>query len=272
MSSLEVLVGLWDWRSWMVLRRNALVHFRNWKTAIVPPAMEPVIFFLAFGIGLGTFVGTMVFDGMTISYVNYIAPGLMAYTSFSTASFEALYGSYVRMFYQKTWDGMLGTQVELVHILWGEILWAGCRGGINGCIVGVVLTIFHFLGLVELVWPVLPLLVVCGFLAAWAFASFALIFTALVPSIDHMNYPVFMIGIPLGLISHTYFPLAPQHPVFFALLQLNPLYHLAETNRSWLLTGAPNLHLLGLVLSALVWLTVCVLINQPLMRRRVLGD
>ena len=38
MSSLEVLVGLWDWRSWVVLRRNALVHFRNWKTAIVPPA------------------------------------------------------------------------------------------------------------------------------------------------------------------------------------------------------------------------------------------
>ena len=52
MSAVRSLTAVADWRSWAVFRRNALVFLRNWRTAVIPPAMEPVIFFLAFGIGL----------------------------------------------------------------------------------------------------------------------------------------------------------------------------------------------------------------------------
>ena len=88
-----------------------------------------------------------IFLGHEVEYGTYVAPGLLAYTSFSSSFFEGLYGSYIRMFYQKTWDGMLGTQLELRHILWGEIIWAGCRGGMNATVVMVVLFIFHSLDL-----------------------------------------------------------------------------------------------------------------------------
>ncbi|MCA9629329.1 MAG: hypothetical protein KC766_16760, partial [Myxococcales bacterium] len=116
---LEVL----DWRSLAVLRRNALVYLRNWRTAFFPPAMEPVVFFLAFGLGLRGYVGDLNYRGATISYATYVAPGLIAYTAFGTPFYESLYSAYVRMFYQKTWDGILATQVELPHLVWGEILW-----------------------------------------------------------------------------------------------------------------------------------------------------
>src|SRR5690606_41633605 len=63
------------------------------------------------------------------------APGMMAYTAFATPYNESLYSAYVRMFYQKTWDGILATQVEIRHLLWGEILWAGFRGAANVTVV-----------------------------------------------------------------------------------------------------------------------------------------
>jgi len=262
-----------DWRSWAVFRRNGTVYFRNWRTAFVPPAMEPIIFFLAFGVGLGAYVGSMTVGESDVSYGSYVAPGLLAYTAFSSCYFESLYGSYVRMYYQKTWDGILATQVELHHIVWGEALWAGARGALNTAVVSLVLAGFHVGGYIEIAWWLLPAAPLLAFGFGWAVASFALIFTALVPSIDHMNYPVFLIGIPLGLVSNTYFPVDGLNPVIDVIIQANPVFHLAEVFRSSLLGGVPDWgNVLGLFASCGVILLVCMAAAQRLTRRRVLGE
>jgi hypothetical protein len=73
---MSTLFAIFDWRSIAVLRRNALVYFRNWKTAFFPPAMEPVIFFVAFGLGLGTYVGSLAYDGTDVPYATWVAPGV----------------------------------------------------------------------------------------------------------------------------------------------------------------------------------------------------
>jgi len=266
------MTGLLDWRTWSVFYRNAMVYLRNWRTAFFPPAMEPVVFFLAFGIGLGTYVGYMNYGDTSVSYTAYVAPGLLAYAAFTTPFFEALYSAYVRMFYQKTWDGILATQVEMHHIVWGEIVWAGARGFMNATVVALVLVSFHLFGWVDLEWGYLPLLLPLAFFAGWAFAAFALIFTAIVPSIDHMNYPSFLIGVPLGLISNTYFPVESDHPVLNALINMNPLYHLAESFRGVLLTGRANMHFVWLAVTTGSFLIVCTFFAQRLIRRRVLGE
>ncbi len=265
------LTSLIDWRTRAVFLRNARVYLRNWRTAFLPPALEPVVQFLAFGIGLGAYVGTMQYDGRPVDYASYMAPGMVAYTAFSTPFFESLYSSYVRMFYQKTWDGILATQVELRHIVWGEITWASARGVMNSIVVALVILVMHLLGFVHVKWQFLPLLPLIGFVAGWAFAAFGLIFTALVPNIDHMNYPVFLVGVPLGLISNTYFPTDRASPLIYALSQLNPVYHLAETYRSLLLRGDLDMHLPLLALTSAVALLVCATAAQHLVHRRVLG-
>lgn len=266
------LADITDWRAWAVFRRNGKVYLRNWRTAFIPPAMEPVIFFLAFGLGLGAYVGSMVYDGGPVGYGTYVAPGMLAYAAFSTPFFEALYSSYVRMFYQKTWDGILATQVELHHIVWGEALWAGARATMNTAVVALVLAVLDLVGAIELhLWAVLVLLPVTFFFG-WAIASFSLIFTAIVPSIDHMNYPVFLIGIPLGLVSNTYFPLDATSPIVSAIVQVNPVYHLAEGARALLVSGRFDLHLVWFVLTSAVLLLLCMTLAQRLTKRRVLGE
>ena len=147
MHALSLLLSVFDWRSRAVLGRNFKVFLRNWKTAMLPPAMEPVVYFVAFGIGLATYVGGVPHEGRMVDYGSWVAPGMMAYTAFATPYYEALYSAYVRMFYQKTWDGILATQVEIRHLVWGEILWAGLRGVCNTLVVGIDAVVWNNGGL-----------------------------------------------------------------------------------------------------------------------------
>jgi len=271
-SGLRNLMAVSDWRSWAVFRRNALVFLRNWRTALIPPAMEPVIFFVAFGLGFGGFIEDLDYHGVEINYATYVSAGLIAYTGFGTPYYEALYSAYVRMFYQKTWDGLLATQVELPSVVWGEILWGAARGMVNISIVSAVIAVFDLLGFVDVKVEFLLWMPVLGFIAGSAFASFALIFTAIVPAIDHMNYPVFLIGWPLSVVSNTFFPIEPESAWLFALMQLNPVYQLAECARGSLVLGNPGWHLLGLLGSSILFLIPCTLISIRLTHRRVLGD
>ncbi len=272
MSDAESLTAVLHWQSWAVFRRNALVYLRNWRTAVIPPAMEPVIFFAAFGIGFSGYIADLDYHGVQINYASYVAAGLIAYTGFGTPYYEALYAAYVRMFYQKTWDGILATQVELPSVVWGEILWAAVRGMVNISIVCVVIGVFDLIGVVDVSIAFLVFMPFLGFIAGCAFASFALIFTAIVPAIDHMNYPVFLIGWPLSLVSNTFFPIDPQNSVLRALWQINPVYQLAEAARGLLILGNPGPHLLGLVGSTLLFLVPCTVLATRLTRGRVLGE
>jgi len=272
MKALRHLAAVGDWRARAVLRRNLRVFMRNWRTALLPPAFEPIVFFLAFGIGLDRHVGGISYGSQTLDYATYVAPGLLAYSAWGTPFYEGLYSAYVRMFYQKTWDGILATQVELHHLLWGEILWAGARGFVNLCIVACVLAGFHALGFVQLQLQWLPLLPFIGAVAGWVFAAFGLIFTAIVPSIDHMNYPVFLIGIPLSLVSNTYFPVRPETAWLRWLMELNPVYQLAETFRGALVTGSFDQHAWRLLVLCGIYLAGLFLLAEHLLKKRVLGS
>jgi lipooligosaccharide transport system permease protein len=234
--------------------------------------MEPVIFFVAFGFGFSGYIEHLDYRGVDINYATYVAAGLIAYTGFGTPYYEALYSAYVRMFYQKTWDGILATQVEVPSVVWGEILWGAVRGMVNISLVSLVIAVFDLIGLVDVKAQFLVFMPFLGFIAGCAFASFALIFTATVPAIDHMNYPVFLIGWPVSLVSNTFFPVEPQHPALWALMQLNPVYQLAECARGLLVLGSPGPHLLGLLGSTVLFLVPCTLLSVRLTRRRVLGD
>lgn len=257
-----------DWRTRAVLRRNLRVYLRNWKSAFVPPLLEPVVMLLVFGMGLGAYVGAFFHEGRPVSYLEYIAPGIITYTFFTTAFMESLYGSFVRMFYQKTFEGMTGTAVERVHIIWAEILWAALRATMYSLCVALVLTFFHLAGLVRLSLPALFLLLPLGAAAAAAFSSFGLLFTARVPTIDHMNYPVFLIGIPLSLTSNTYFPVDRVHPWAAAAAQANPLYHLSRIFRHFILGGSPEPWMAwSLLVIALSGILLCRLAHRWMDRR-----
>jgi lipooligosaccharide transport system permease protein len=267
---LSWLAAALDWQSRAVTSRHLRVYLQNWYTAFLPPALEPVTMLVAFGIGLGGYVATLTWQGHPVEYMTYVAPGLLAYATFMTAIFQSLFGAFIRMRYQKTWEGQLTTQIELTHVVWGEVLWAGLLAAMYTAIVAMVLIGFHVAGLVTLQVAWLPVLLPVSFVAACAFGAMGLCFTAILPTIDHMNLPVFLLVLPMGLLSSTYFPL--EHPVLVALNLVNPLYHLAQVFRGLLLGGPVAVPLAGVVALSAILLAVLVPLDLRLLRRRVLGD
>ena len=90
------LVAAVEWQSRAVVARHLRVYLRNWHTAFLPPALEPVTMLVAFGVGLGGYVASLTWQGRPVEYTTYIAPGLLAYATFMTSIFQSLFAAFIR--------------------------------------------------------------------------------------------------------------------------------------------------------------------------------
>jgi lipooligosaccharide transport system permease protein len=226
---------------------------------------------LAFGVGLGRQIGMLSWQGARVDYLHYLAAGILAYTAFMSSFFQSLFAAYIRMHFQKSWEGQLTTQVRLEHVVWGEALWAATLATTYAVLVGVVLAGFGLAGKLTLHWVWLPATIPLLFVAALGFSAIGLYFTAILPSIDHMSLPFFLVIMPIGFASSTYFPL-PDVPWLAAAAQLNPLHHLAEGLRDLLLNGTATWHLAAAFGLCLLLLAVLIPLDMRLLRKRVFGD
>lgn len=259
------------WQSRAILGRHVRVHLRNWHTATLPPVCEPLILLLAFGVGLGSQIRELNWSGGRPDYLHYLAPGILAYTAFMASFFQSLFAAYIRMHFQKSWEGQLTTQIRLEHVVWGEALWAATLATAYAVMVCLVLAGFGFAGILALHWICLPMMIPLLFFVSLVFASAGLLFTAILPSMDHMTLPFFLVIMPIGFASSTYFPL-PDIPYLKVLVLLNPVHHLAEGIRWLLLNGVWTWHLPAAVFLCCAILGVLVPIDMHLLRKRVFGD
>lgn len=185
-----------------VWQRNTIVYQKIWKISFLPPLLEPLFYLAAFGVGLSTLIGVIRFQGMQISYIQFIAPALIAISIMYNAFFETTYASFVRMYYQKTYDAMMATPLSLADIMTGEIVWAATKSVIATSIMIGVISLF---GLIR--YPEGLLLVPLSLIGGFAFGSIGLFFTGITKSIETFNLPLFLFVTPMFLFSGTFFPL-----------------------------------------------------------------
>jgi lipooligosaccharide transport system permease protein len=246
--------------AWTVWRRNLDVFLKTWRVNLVPPFIEPFLYLIALGFGLGGFVGYI----GDVPYIDFIAPAIVAVSIMNSAFFECTYGSYVRMYYGKTFDAIIATPVSIEEVIAGELLWGATRSMIYTSLMLPVLVLF---GVVDL--PTSLLLIPFAFLGGLLFASIAMCFTAVTPSIDALNYPSFLFITPMLLFSGTFFPLTvlPQALQVFAYAVL-PLTHVVNICRGITLTLFSSFMLVSLAWITIVT-TVLFLLSVNLMKRRL---
>ena len=184
-----------------VWRRHLTVYEKSWKISFIPPLLEPLFYLLAFGIGLSALVGNVHYRGAAVPYVEFIAPALIAISIMYNAFFETTYSSYVRMYYQKTFNAMIATPLSLEEIITGEIVWGATKSIIAAAI---MLTVISAFGLIS--YPAGLLLLPLALLGGLAFGSIGMFFTGLVPNIDAFNLPIFLFITPMFLFGGTFFP------------------------------------------------------------------
>jgi lipooligosaccharide transport system permease protein len=211
-----------------VWQRNLTVYRQSWKIGFIPPLLEPLFYLLAFGVGLGGIVGNIRYQGSEISYVRFIAPALIAITVMNSSFFENTYASFVRMYYQKTFDAMMATPLTVEEIILGEIVWGATKALIATAIMMVVISCF---GLIR--YPEGLLLLPLAFLGGLAFGSAGMICTAIVPSIDLFNLPVFLFITPMFLFGGTFFPVENLPGWAQTTAACLPLTRLADLSRAF---------------------------------------
>lgn len=179
-------------RAFRVWQRNATVYKKLYRSSLTLNFFEPMLYLIALGYGLGGFIKEI--NGMT--YIEFIAPGIIMSSAMFAACYECTYGTYVRMVYQKTFDAILATPITFNELILGELLWGATKSLIYGTVIILVISLF---GLVKSSYVVflIPLILMCGLI----FASLSLIATAIVPGIDSFNYFYTLILTPLFLFS-----------------------------------------------------------------------
>jgi lipooligosaccharide transport system permease protein len=243
-----------------VWRRNSLV----WRKLAIPSMLgnlaDPLIYMLGLGYGLGAMLSEV--GGM--SYIAFLATGIVCSSTMMSASFEAMYSGFSRMHVQKTWDAIMNAPVTLDDVVLGEAVWAASKSFLSGM---AVLLVAWALGLVHsaLALWVIPIV----FLTGLAFASLGLIMTALSPSYDFFMYYFTLVITPMMLVCGVFFPVSQLPGPLQAATQVLPLTHAVELVRP-LMSGAvpPDIALHVTVLAA--YAVAGFYIALVLTRRRLL--
>ena len=232
-------------RAFRVWQRNFTVYTKLYRSSITLNFIEPMLYLLGMGMGIGGLVQQV--NGM--SYVEFIAPGLIASSSMFAATFECTYNTYIRMVHQKTFDAILATPVSSTELVMGEMLWGASQSVLYGVIIIIVLVGF---GLVHssLILLSIPMLFVSGML----FAAIGIIFASVIPVIYYFNYYFTLFITPMFLFSGIFFPLEQMPEALRGVAFFTPLYHLVNITRGTAMGGLPwaDALWLGVVTSALI--------------------
>ena len=228
-----------------VMSREVANFGTYWKGTTFSSVLEPVVYLLAFGLGLGATIVDRV-DGL--EYVEFVGTGMVATAVVFSSALPAMFGTFVKHHFQNTYDAILATPVDVEEIVTAEMLWIGLRSGFYGCFPLVVAIGFGL----DPAWGML-VVPVFAFVTALGFAGFGVAMAAMAQKIDQFNYVTTLVITPLFLVAGTFFPIDQLPQGFRIAAQVNPLHQLVELVRhaSFGFEAADPLRLAGLVLLAL---------------------
>jgi lipooligosaccharide transport system permease protein len=245
-------VGVWI--------RELTLFRRFWRSTTFSSVVEPVIYLLAFGFGIGALVSTI--DG--VPYIEFIGTGAVATAVLFSSVFTGMFATFVRRKFQRTYDGLLSTPVDVPEVVLAEASWIAAKAGVYGCAPLLVAMLF---GLPPS-WGMLAVPLI-GFVTGFGFALFGIWMSAIVKSIDSFNYVTSALITPLFLLAGTFFPLTNFPPIVQTLAQLNPLYHCVHLVRQAAF-GWQWPDLLFNVLALLVFVGVAAFLAVRAMSKRLI--
>jgi lipooligosaccharide transport system permease protein len=243
-----------------VLVREVINFLSYWKATTFSSTVEPTVYLLAFGFGFGSLVSTV--GGY--DYVEFVGTGTVATAVLFSSAFPAMFGTFVKFKFQRTYDAILAAPVDTEELVTAEAMWIAARAGVYGCVPMLVAMVFGL-------DPSPGMLVVpfVGALAGFGWACFGILVAAQAKAIENFNYVVSAVLTPLFLVAGTFFPIDELPGWAAALAQVNPLHHCVELVRHAVFGFEPGRDLLHLAVLAVFALLMWRVAAARLERRLV---
>lgn len=205
-----------------VMSRDVAVFRHSWVSTTFSAIVEPIIFLLAFGFGIGHLINRV--EG--VDYIPFVGTGVVASTIVAGSAFPGMFSTFVKSRFQKVYDALLATPVNVNELVTAEVLWIAIRAGVYSLApVGVAMAF----GLTP-VWGI-ALVPAIAFVAGFGLAAFGVAVSSFMKSINNFSYVVSGLVIPLLLLAGTFFPINDLPEGAFLAAQFNPLYHVVQLVR-----------------------------------------
>jgi lipooligosaccharide transport system permease protein len=231
------------------VEREALVYRRLWRGTMFSQFVGPALYLLAMGVGLGGLISSQGRTVEGLSYLQFVAPGLMAATVLQNATGESLWPVLAGFKWMRFYHGMAASPMSPNDVYLGNLSWIAIRFTLSAV---AFLVVAVLLGAVLSPWAILA--VPAAVLCALALASPLTAFTA-TQETDH-SFPLVLrfLTLPMFLFSGTFFPIT-QLPAFLQpFAWFTPLWHGVVLCRAATTGRLPPGGVLGLALHVLVLL------------------
>jgi lipooligosaccharide transport system permease protein len=193
---------------------------RTWRSSVVTSFLIPVLYLAAMGVALGSLIDKHSHGVGGVSYLAFLAPGLLAGTCMQIGTNDATYPVMGAIKWMRTYLAQLAAPLDVYDVLLGHLAWIAARLGI---VVSIYLAIMAAFGVIYSPWAILAL--PAGVLTGMAFAALISAFAATLDTDAPISTLYRFAIIPLFLFSGTFFPVS-QLPVWLqAVAYLTPLYH-----------------------------------------------
>jgi lipooligosaccharide transport system permease protein len=205
-----------------VLVREIVNFSSYWRSSTFSSTVEPTIYLLAFGFGFGALVGRI--GGY--EYVEFVGTGTVATAVLFSSAFPAMFGTFVKYQFQRTYDAILAAPVDTEELVTAEALWIATRAGVYGCVPLLVALAFGL----DPAWGMLTVPLI-AWVAGFGWACFGISVAGFSKSFENFNYIVSAVLTPLFLVAGTFFPLDALPGWAEFLGNFNPLHHCVELVR-----------------------------------------
>ena len=211
-----------------VIEHRALQYRRTYRASLFSSFLTPVLFLAAMGLGLGTYVDqgpSAALGGL--SYIEFLAPGLLAATLMQGAAFESTFPIMGGLVWNRVYHAMYATPIEPRDVALGNLAWIAARLTMVGVVFTAVIVLF---GAARS--PLIVLAIPGAVLTGMAFAGPIVAFSATQRTPEKFN-AVFRFGVtPLFLFSGTFFPISNLPDAIEPVAWLSPLFHGVELSRA----------------------------------------
>ncbi|MGH3663602.1 MAG: ABC transporter permease [Micromonosporaceae bacterium] len=228
-----------------------LVSYRRvWRSSVSSSFVIPLLWLAAIGYGVGGFIDRGG-SGLGVSYLEYLAPGLLASVIINTAAGECTWPVHGAIRWNKQYLAMLASPLRVSDVLLGHLEFVTVRLLLTAGAFFVAMALF---GVIRSAWA--PAAVAAAVLTGLAVATPVYTFAA---KVEHESrFPVlYRFGVvPLMLFSGVFFPIQQLPAVLQPLAWLSPVWHGAELCRAAMLGAAAPLSAAMLV-THLGFLVLC---------------